>query len=179
MTIFLCGFMGCGKSTIGQRLAKKLNCPFTDMDSYIEEQAGLCIPEIFEKHGEAHFRDIETEAIRELAGQPGVIACGGGAMLRDENAKIARENGTVVFLDVPFQMCYQRISKTDRPIVQCSTRQELQTLYQKRQGIYCRHSNYRIEAIHSPAQTVQKIIETLQSRTVNYPPLVEVGASIK
>lgn len=161
MTIFLCGFMGCGKSTIGQKLAKKLNCPFTDMDSYIEEQTGMRIPEIFEKQGEAYFRDLETKAIRELAGQPGVIACGGGAMLREENAKIARENGTVVFLDVPFRMCYQRISQTDRPIVQRSTRQELQALYQERQGIYRQHSDHQIEATRTPAQTVQEITETL------------------
>ena len=162
MTIFLCGFMGCGKSTVGQKLAKTLNVPFTDMDTYIEEQAGKTIPEIFSEDGEPHFRDLETQAVRDLATQEGVIACGGGAMLRDINAKIAAENGTVLFLDVPFRMCYLRIANTDRPIVKRSTRQELYNLYRKRRGVYRRHSTHRIEAVHSPTQTVQEIIALLE-----------------
>ena len=162
MTIFLCGFMGCGKSTVGQKLAKALNVPFTDMDTYIEEQAGKTIPEIFAEDGEPHFRDLETHAVRDLATQEGVIACGGGAMLRDINAKIAAESGTVLFLDVPFRMCYLRIANTDRPIVKRSTRQELYNLYRKRRGVYRRHSTHRIEAVHSPTQTVQEIIALLE-----------------
>ena len=162
MTIFLCGFMGCGKSTVGQKLAKTLDVPFTDMDTYIEEQAGKTIPEIFSEDGEPHFRDLETQAVRDLATQEGVIACGGGAMLRDINAKIAAENGTVLFLDVPFRMCYLRIANTDRPIVKRSTRQELYNLYRKRRGVYRRHSTHRIEAVHSPTQTVQEIIALLE-----------------
>lgn len=162
MTIFLCGFMGCGKSTIGVRLAKKLGCPFTDMDTYIEEQAGMRIPEIFEQHGEPYFRDLETQAIRELATREGVIACGGGAMLREENARIAQESGIVLFLDVPFRMCYQRIATTDRPIVRRSTRQELYDLYRKRRGIYRRHCTHRITAVHTPAATVGEIAALLK-----------------
>ena len=113
MTIFLCGFMGCGKSTVGVKLAKSLNVPFTDMDAYIEEQAGKKITEIFAEDGEEHFRDLETQAVWELASRDGIIACGGGAMLRDINAQIAAEHGTVLFLDVPFRMCWLRIANTD------------------------------------------------------------------
>ena len=67
MTIFLCGFMGCGKSTIGEKLAQKLNCNFIDMDDYIEQKANMTIPEIFEQFGEPHFRDLETQAVKELS----------------------------------------------------------------------------------------------------------------
>lgn len=165
MTIFLCGFMGCGKSTVGQKLAKSLNVPFTDMDTYIEEQAGRTIPEIFAQDGEAHFRDLETQAVRDLSTREGVIACGGGAMLRDINAQIAAEHGVVLFLDVPFRTCYLRIANTDRPIVKRSTRQELYNLYRKRRGVYRRHSTHRIEAIHSPSQTVQEICALLEGET--------------
>lgn len=161
MTIFLCGFMGCGKSTIGAKLSKLLGVPFTDMDTYIEEQAGRTIPEIFEQDGEAHFRDLETQAVRELADREGVIACGGGAMLREINAKIAAENGTVVFLDVPFRTCYVRIANTDRPIVRSSTRQQLYGRYTKRRRLYRRHSTHRIEAVQSPTKVAERIIETL------------------
>ncbi|MCR5718801.1 MAG: shikimate kinase [Oscillospiraceae bacterium] len=165
MTIFLCGFMGCGKSTIGTKLARTLQVPFTDMDTYIEEQAGRSIPEIFAQDGEEHFRDLETQAVRELASREGVIACGGGAMLRDINAQIASEHGVVLFLDVPFRMCYLRIANTDRPIVRRSTRQELYTLYRKRRGIYRRHSTYRLDAVHSPVQSVREIITLLEEKT--------------
>lgn len=167
MTIFLCGFMGCGKSTVGVRLAKALNCPFTDMDTYIEEQAGMKIPEIFEKFGEPHFRDLETQAVRDLAGREGVIACGGGAMLREVNADIARENGMVLFLDVPFRICYLRIANTDRPIVRRSTRQELYQLYRKRRGIYRKHSTHCVQAAGTPAQVLRSITELLDGTTEN------------
>ena len=165
MTIFLCGFMGCGKSTVGVRLAKRLGCPFVDMDAYIEEQAGRSIPEIFAQDGEAHFRDLETQAVRELAARDGVIACGGGAMLREENAKIAAGHGQVLFLDVPFATCYLRIANTDRPIVRRSTREELYQLYRKRRGIYRRHSTQRIDAAHSPTAVVNAITELLGQST--------------
>lgn len=158
MTIFLCGFMGCGKSTIGNKLAKTLQCPFTDMDTYIEEQAGMKIPEIFEKYGEPHFRDLETQAVRDLSGQEGIIACGGGAMLREINAEIARENGMVLFLDVPFRICYQRIANTDRPIVRSNDRQGLYQLYRKRKVVYKRHSTHQIGAVGTPSAIVQMIL---------------------
>ncbi len=165
MTIFLCGFMGCGKSTVGGKLAKEMDVPFVDMDAYIEAQSGMTIPEIFSQHGEPYFRDLETKAIAELASREGVIACGGGAMLREENARIASEHGEVLFLDVPFHVCYRRIAGTDRPIVKRSTREELEALYNQRKGVYQAHSTIRIEAEKTPAQTVQAILEWLGDRT--------------
>ncbi|MEE5992518.1 MAG: shikimate kinase [Oscillospiraceae bacterium] len=162
MTVFLCGFMGCGKSTVGARMAKEMDCPFVDMDSYIEEKAGMTIPEIFEKHGEPYFRDLETEAIRELAGREGVIACGGGAMLRNENAKIARAHGIVLMLDVPFNLCYQRIANTDRPIVRRSTKQQLYKLYEQRKNIYRRHSSHILFAVYTPDTNTQKCLELIK-----------------
>lgn len=161
MTIFLCGFMGCGKSTIGFRLARKLHLDFIDMDSYIEQQAGMKIPEIFDKHGEAHFRDLETKAVRELSGRDGVIACGGGAMLRDVNAEIARQNGFVVLLDVPFRTCYSRIVDSDRPIVRRSTRRQLNQLYNERYSIYEAHCTHKVDASRSVCATAWNIIHAL------------------
>ena len=161
MTIFLCGFMGCGKSTIGERLAKKLNCPFIDMDDYIEQKAGMKIPQIFEQFGEPHFRDLETQAVRDLSGQKGVISCGGGAMLRDVNAEIARKSGNVVLLDVPFKTCYYRIADSDRPIVRKNTRQQLEDLYNKRYVIYKAHATHIVDASRTPAGTVNEILSVL------------------
>lgn len=81
MTIFLCGFMGCGKTTVGEILAKKLGLPLIDTDAYIVEQEGKSIPDIFAQDGEPYFRKKEAEAIRTLCTQNAVISCGGGAML--------------------------------------------------------------------------------------------------
>ncbi len=161
MTIFLCGFMGCGKSTVGARLAKTLDCPFVDMDAYIEEQAGMTIPEIFAQYGEPHFRDLETQAIRELAERDGIIACGGGAMLREENAQIAAAHGVVMYLDVPFHVCYYRIADSDRPIVRRSTREELEALYNTREPIYRRHSTHTADASRTPAAAAAAVLEVL------------------
>jgi len=161
MTIYLCGFMGCGKSTVGARLAKQLDCPFVDMDTYIEEQAGMTIPQIFSQLGEPHFRDLETQAIRELADRDGIIACGGGAMLREENAAIAAEHGSVVYLEVPFHICYRRIADSDRPIVRRSTREELEELYNSRDGIYRKHSTHIIECAKTPAAATAAVRDAL------------------
>lgn len=161
MTIFLCGFMGCGKSTIGERLARRLACDFVDMDDYIEQQAGMRIPEIFAKHGEAYFRNLETEAVRALSSHTGVIACGGGAMLREINAEIARQHGVVVLLDVPFRTCYFRIADSDRPIVRSNSRQQLEELYQKRYVLYRAHCTHSIDASHSPSAAVAEIMHVL------------------
>lgn len=165
MTIFLCGFMGCGKSTIGLKLAQKLNCDFIDMDDYIEQQAGMKIPEIFETQGEAHFRDLETKAVQELSSHNGVIACGGGAMLRDSNAEIAKKTGQVILLDVPFRTCYFRIADSDRPIVKRSTRQQLQKLYEERYGIYQKHCTLAVDASRSVNASVQNILTALAIET--------------
>ena len=106
MTIFLCGFMGCGKTTVGQILAKKLGLPLIDTDAYIVQQEGKSIPDIFAQDGEPYFREKETAAIQALCQKKAVISCGGGAMIKPENAAYAREHGIVVLLDESFDTCY-------------------------------------------------------------------------
>ena len=161
MTIFLCGFMGCGKSTIGSKLAKKLELDFVDMDSYIEKQANMTIPEIFDRYGESYFRDLETQAVQDLSSREGVIACGGGAMLREINAEIARKSGQVVLLDVPFRTCYFRIADSDRPIVKRSTKQQLHQLYDERYVIYEKHCTHKVDVSRSINAAVRNIITAL------------------
>ncbi len=167
MTIFLCGFMGCGKSTIGARLADLLNCPFIDMDNYIEIKSGMTIPQIFEQYGESYFRDLETQAIRDLSQQSGVIACGGGAMLRDENAQIARQHGLVMLLHVPFSVCYARISDSDRPLVRKNTPQQMETLYHDRSAIYQAHCTHCISADASPDAVADQILNILKEEQIS------------
>ena len=151
MTIFLCGFMGCGKTTVGELLAKKLGLPLIDTDAYIVEQAGKSIPDIFAQDGEPHFRKLEAEAIRTLCTRNAVISCGGGAMLKDINAEAAAKFGTVVYIDVPYDVCYDRISgDTNRPIVMANTKESLEEIYNDRVPLYLAHSQVKADGSRSP-----------------------------
>ena len=165
MTIYLCGFMGCGKSTVGKLLAKKLGMSFTDLDSYIETKENMSIPEIFASKGEPYFRKAETKAVEELAYRNNaVIACGGGTILNDKSAKTASECGTVIFLDVPFESCYSRIKgDTNRPLVMNNSKDELNEIFCKRHEIYLRNSDFCVNAENQPAQICLDIAELVKN----------------
>lgn len=159
-TIYLCGFMGCGKSTVGRILAKKLGAEFYDLDSYIEKKAGMRISEIFEKHGEEHFRSLESQAIEEFQKKKGVVATGGGAMLSEKNAQTANKNGIVVFIDTAFEICYDRIKGDEsRPIAFNSTEDELFDRYDARYPLYKKHSTFTVDGNGTPLQIAQEIFE--------------------
>jgi len=160
--IYLCGFMGCGKTTAGKLLAEKIGCGFYDMDDYITEKEKMEIPRIFAEKGEKYFREAETEAVRELAGKSGVIACGGGAMLKKENAAIASAAGTVVYIDVPFETCYSRISgDKNRPIVMNNTKEELEIIYDGRAPVYSGNAAFTISGSGSAEEIADRIISAI------------------
>lgn len=163
--IFLCGFMGSGKTTIGKRAARELGCEFTDMDDYIEAQEGKSIAEIFKDSGEEYFRNLETEVIKSFKNKTGVIATGGGAILRDENARCAKEIGTVVYLDVRFNTCYMRIKDDEnRPIAAASTRDELYKRFRQRRPIYIKNSDFSVDGNHGALTVAKSIIEAIEKR---------------
>lgn len=163
MTVFLCGFMGCGKSTIGRLAAKKLGCGFCDTDDLIVRTLDMTIPDIFAQKGEPFFRKTEAEIVKSLCGKTTVAACGGGAMLNPDTAKAAKESGSaVIFLDVPFEMCYERIKDdTNRPIVMNSTKEELKKLYNDRRSIYISNSTIRLECCGSPVEIAEQIASSI------------------
>lgn len=163
MTIFLCGFMGCGKSTVGRQLAKNLGLKFTDMDAYIVQCERMSIPDIFAGMGEEYFRNRETSAISELGQMGGVIACGGGAMLKKTNAEIASMLGKIVFIDLPFDDCYERIKGDhNRPIVMNNTRASLESLFEKRRVLYSAHADMTIDGRGTPAEIAKRIADDLR-----------------
>ncbi len=113
--LILIGFMGCGKSTLGIRLSYRLRKPFLDTDKQIENEQKMSISELFEKQGEMYFRDLETNCLKDLfdAKEEYVISTGGGIVLREENRRLLKELGTVVYLKVTPQTVYERL-KNDK-----------------------------------------------------------------
>lgn len=164
MTVFLCGFMGCGKSTVGGLLAKKNGCGFCDTDELVVKNQGMTIPEIFAQKGEPYFRQVEAETVKSLCGKNIVVACGGGAMLNSDTAKTVKENGgAIVYLDVPFDDCYERIKgDTNRPIVMNNTKEQLEEIYNNRRDIYIENSTVRVKAVGTPSEIAEVIADTLK-----------------
>ncbi len=116
--IYLTGFMGCGKSTLGRRVAERLGLPFVDLDLEIERISGLTVRAFFETSGEAAFREREALFLSGTESLPAaVVATGGGSFISEGNRGTIRRLGTAVFLDVPFPVLARRLSgKTDRPL---------------------------------------------------------------
>ena len=118
-SIVLVGIMGAGKTTMGRRLAAWLGLPFADADAEIELAAGMTIPEIFDKHGEAHFRDGERRVVaRLLADGPRVIATGGGAFMNAATREAIANAGLSVWLKPEFDVVMRRVRKrSNRPLL--------------------------------------------------------------
>jgi shikimate kinase len=118
--VVLIGMMGAGKSTIGRRVAARLRLPFLDADTEIETAAAMSIPDIFETHGEPHFRDGEARVIaRLLDGGPAVIATGGGAFMREETRNRVRDKAVSIWLKADADVIMKRVRRrSDRPLLQ-------------------------------------------------------------
>lgn len=137
--IFLYGPPASGKTATGLRLAEILNLPFYDLDEVIETQAGSSIPQIFAAEGEAGFRDREAAALKGLLNwQRGVVALGGGALLRPENRRLAESMGMVVCLSASFEIILQRLEGGDggRPLLEGEAREQLRNLLEQRKQHY-------------------------------------------
>jgi shikimate kinase len=125
--IALVGLMGVGKSTIGRRLAQRLDVPFIDADHEIEIAAGASIAEIFEKFGEPHFRDGERRVIARLFdGTPKVIATGGGAFMNEQTRTLILENSISVWIDANIDILAERVARRDnRPLLKGNNAREV------------------------------------------------------
>lgn len=170
-SVVLCGFMGCGKTTIGQSAARQLGMEFIDADQYIEQQAGIPISEIFNKYGEMGFRDREYEAMRELSTKNNcLIASGGGAVTFQRNVDAIRQKAYIIYLDTPFKDCCGRImGDVSRPLATSSTEEELKALFQKREGLYKAAADRIVEnsgSLNHGVQELVRIICELKIKTI-------------
>jgi shikimate kinase len=135
--VYLVGFMGSGKTSVGRILASRRAVPFVDLDLAFESLAGRTVREVFEVHGEAWFREREAELLRGTANLPGaVIAAGGGTYTFPANREFIASSGVAVFLDVPFPVIERRLAgkAADRPLFRSV--EEARVLYEARRSSY-------------------------------------------
>jgi shikimate kinase len=162
--IYLVGFMGCGKSTVGRALADEIGWNFVDLDEEIERQRGETISGIFERDGEAAFREIESGVLREKIklvdrGRPHVIALGGGAFVSDANVKLLSNSGVTVWLDCPFETIQRRVAcENHRPLARDP--EKFRSLFETRRACYER-AEYRIEIRDDDANAAVRAILAL------------------
>lgn len=166
--IVLCGFMGCGKSTVGRLLAEKLGMRLIDTDSYIEKKEGMTISEIFTEKGESYFRNAELEVCKELSGfHSCVISTGGGTLLKEENVKEIKKGGKVYFLDVSADTVLTRLRyDTTRPLLQKPDKEKaVNDLMRQRMPLYKKAADYVISAEEPPRKVCGRIMEIYNGGT--------------
>lgn len=159
--IILCGFMGCGKTTVGKNLQKRSGMNMIDTDAYIEKNQGMKISEIFDKYGESYFRDLEYDACCELSKKSGIIiSTGGGALTFERNVQALKKNGTIVLIDVPLDAIKERLKNdTTRPLLQRPDKDEaMRELYEKRMPLYKKAADIIVDGELPPLQVALNII---------------------
>ena len=161
--IYLAGFMGSGKTTVGQALADRLGWDFVDIDAEVEAAAQMTITQIFDTMGEPEFRRLETEMLRHLTkkverGAPVVVALGGGAFVQPGNFEILQPKGVSIWIDCPFAALELRIAAdtANRPLARNS--EELHKLFEARLPGYLK-ADHRVEGDREVADVVESIMQ--------------------
>jgi len=172
--LYLTGYRGSGKTSLGKWLGARLSRPVIDLDDRIEEAAGCSIREIFEQEGETGFRDRETDALRHLSGEPeSVVSLGGGAILRDENRKFIAATGYCIWLQVDADTVLRRLAQDNstaarRPaLTTLPPREEIEALLAARKKFYVLAADVAIEVVGKDIDSIgAESIEAIRGQTV-------------
>jgi shikimate kinase len=159
--ISLVGLPGSGKSTVGRQLARRLSRPFIDSDHVIEQRIGCSIREFFEREGEARFRDVEEEVVGDLcAGGSGVLATGGGSVLRPANRLALHGRTRVVYLRSTPEELFRRLRHdVSRPLLQVDDPlSRLRDLFEIRDPLYRETAHYVVETGRPSVSTLVRMI---------------------
>ena len=160
--IVLIGMMGCGKTTIGALLSKKLSRPLLDTDRQIEKEQGCTVAQIFSQEGEDRFRALELELCQRLGQRKGlIVACGGGLPMQPGCMQALKQNGTVVWLRRDPGETYDGLDTSGRPLAQ-QGREDFLARFAQREPVYRRWADAVITDFSSPKRTVEKVLEVLK-----------------
>jgi len=187
MNIVLIGFMGTGKTAVGEELARRLGRRYVDTDDIIQRKEGRSIPEIFAQEGEEYFRRIESEVIREISELDDlVISAGGGAVLREDNIKALRKRGILICLKANPEVIWERTKKNnERPLLEgfCNKKRIIKELLKKRAPFYNKADITVDTSFSGVSETVDRIVQFLSPEKLwvklkdrGYP--VFIGSSI-
>lgn len=168
--IVLVGFMGCGKTRVGRALARELGLPFVDMDEQIVARAKMPVTDIFAKHGEAYFREMETAVLEDLLAEKKqmVIGSGGGVPMQEANRPLLEES-MVVYIEAPIGILMERLANDKkRPILKGGDlREKITTMLEVRNPIYEQVSDIEVSTNNgSVERIVQQIVEKLVEKRV-------------
>ncbi len=134
--IYLIGMMGCGKSTIGELLARESKWPFVDLDASIEKNAGMAIKEIFAQCGEDCFREQEKKELEKVAkGSHTIVSCGGGVVLDSSNIELMHSSGTIVYIYRDIEEIIRSVETKNRPLLK-DNGSNVRAIYENRKHIY-------------------------------------------
>lgn len=164
--VFLIGFMGSGKSTVGRFLARELEMPFVDLDAAIESREGRRVTELFAERGEAAFRAMETDVLASLQdAEPSLVACGGGIVLSARNRELLGSLGCVVYLEVTAGEALARIGDVEgRPLLAAGGPHVAATLLAAREGLYRSAADVVIDTGGKPpAVVVREAVTALRA----------------
>ncbi len=163
--IIITGFMGTGKSVVAEKLARKLEMEFIDMDQIIEERQGMSISDIFGRYGEEYFREQENKLVKKLSQKENmVIATGGGTFLSSDNTRILSQKGKIICLYADSQVIYNRVKrKNNRPLIKGNNiLNKINHLLKERKRIYD-NIKWKIDTTNlTTREVVDKIINLLK-----------------
>jgi len=166
--VFLVGFMGSGKSTVGPLLAERLHMPFVDLDARIVAEQGRPIADLFAEGGESYFRGLEHDALASLtATEPAVIACGGGIVTREDSRELLGRLGTVVYLRTTAAETLSRISdRSSRPLLSGpNAAEDARDLLEARSALYEAVADIEIDTVGArPLRLAERIAAMIAAR---------------
>ena len=161
--VYLVGFMGAGKTSVGRALAKRLDWRFVDIDQQIEAREHLSVSEIFQRHGEPHFRSVERAVLADhVPVRHAVVATGGGTFVDPQNRAVIKADGAAVWLNVPLELVIARIPQDGRrPLA--ADRANLERLFHTRRAAY-EQAHLHLDAGHAPVEAlVDQLVDWLEA----------------
>jgi len=170
--IFLIGYMGSGKTTVGKKLARRLHIPFIDIDEELTQAVGMSIPAYFEKFGEAQFRELERAQLKQYAHVHAIVSTGGGAPCFFDNMEWMNQHGLSVYLEHSPKSLWSRLVKTDtssRPILAGKSEEELFAFITEKlaeRAPFYEQAHIRINQIHAKVDDIAVLIEE-KIKTIN------------